>query len=136
MKLNITNIDRNCLSSDGVSIALTYFLTPPHARACMRQFPIETGANSTSLFPQPAPPLNTKKSANAPPRMTPTGDAQIGITTPDRKVAVESGSCRCPAPAPTQTPPEIRTRDPSRQIAHPDLLTDFGDSTKSKQSHQ
>jgi hypothetical protein len=68
--------------------------------------------------------------------MTPTGDAQIGITTPDRKVAVESASCRCPAPAPTQIPPEIRTRDPSRRIAHLDFLTDFGDSTKSKQLHQ
>jgi hypothetical protein len=30
MKLNITNVDENCLSSDVVSIALAYLLNPSH----------------------------------------------------------------------------------------------------------
>jgi hypothetical protein len=30
MKLNMINIDENCLSSDVVSIAFAYFLNPPH----------------------------------------------------------------------------------------------------------
>jgi hypothetical protein len=136
MKLNITNIDENCLSSGIVFFAFTCFLNRSNPRESTRRFPSEARANRTSFFPQPAPPLDTKKPANATPRRTQTGDGQIGIARPDRKVAIESGTCQCPSPAPTLTPREMRRRDSPRQIAHPDLLTYFGGRNKSKRLYQ
>jgi hypothetical protein len=47
MKLNRTNIDENYLSPDVVSIALTYFLNPPHSRLkyAIQFFLIDTPQN-------------------------------------------------------------------------------------------
>jgi hypothetical protein len=41
-----------------------------------------------------------------------------------------------PSSALTHIPPEIWTRDPLRQVAHPYLLTYFDSSNKSKQFRQ
>jgi hypothetical protein len=107
MKLKITNIDDNYLLSNGVFIALAYFMNPIHSRGSMRRLPSQARANRTSLFPQPTPPTDTKKPVNDPPRLTPTGDAQIRIASPDRKITIESGlvyALPCSDPYPVRNP--------------------------------
>jgi hypothetical protein len=52
MKLNITNIDENCLSSDVVFITFTYFLNPPYPslKYSIQFFPIDTPQNRLQWF--------------------------------------------------------------------------------------